>query len=212
MHVILLLKLRVTTVFGGYEFIAYLDDDDEWLPEKLEKQIARFRECGGKTALIYCDSYLMNDTLNTERLVRYTDRALNEGNIYTELLRENFIAMVVLVRARCLYEIGGFDERLPALEDYEAWLRLAKLYEFGCVAEPLVRVYVQGNREHLNSNSALAGVGSRQIIIGNWDYFKYKYSCFKKYKCILLNLIWRYIPGVYYWLMRIKRSLKGEKT
>ena len=45
-------------VDNSYEFIAYLDDDDEWLPMKLEKQIARFNERGEDTALVYCWSWL----------------------------------------------------------------------------------------------------------------------------------------------------------
>lgn len=36
------------------EFVAFLDDDDEWLPEKIEKQVKKFRECDELTALVYC--------------------------------------------------------------------------------------------------------------------------------------------------------------
>ena len=46
---------------NNYEFIAYLDDDDEWLPDKLEKQFKKFQECGENTALVYCDSECIDD-------------------------------------------------------------------------------------------------------------------------------------------------------
>ena len=128
----------------GFEFIAYLDDDDEWLPEKLSKQLAKFQECGENTALVYCWSYVADDSSGHSAYVK--PYVCLSGNTLHALLQENFIGSTSfpLIRAKYLAEVGGFDEEFEAAQDYDAWLRLAERFEVACVSEPLVVYHMHG--------------------------------------------------------------------
>ena len=128
----------------GYEFIAYLDDDDEWLPEKLDRQLQRFKECNNNTGLIYCNGFFCNEKYKT----RY-DPLILEGNIYSKmfLFRRSAIGTFTspLIRTEYLQKIGGMDERLPGKQDYDTWLRLTEHYEIAYVNEIL---YLKHNEMH----------------------------------------------------------------
>lgn len=71
--------------------------------------------------------------------------------MYTKLLKGNFITIFALIRTRCLLEIGGFDENLFTIEDYDAWLRLSKKYTFASVNANLAIAYNHGG-SHVNEN------------------------------------------------------------
>lgn len=117
------------------EFVAFLDDDDEWLPEKLERQLPRAE--GG--ADVVCSPYLFVDAEGREH-VRGT--AELPGDARATLLGGNTVATpTVLARREALLEEGGFDESLHRLEDWELWLRMARSCRFASVPEPLVRVH-----------------------------------------------------------------------
>ena len=151
---------------GGHEFIAYLDDDDEWLPEKLEKQITRFNECGENTGLVYCYFYYADKNFAEHRHIPHLQHIGAEGNVYPRLLENNFVAMLALIRTKCLVDIGGFDEAMPALQDWDTWLRLSVRYDFACVKEPLVVVYQDRGSEHV--------LGSYTRIIRGYELIESK--------------------------------------
>ncbi|MDE6701769.1 MAG: glycosyltransferase, partial [Acetatifactor sp.] len=119
------------------EYIAYLDDDDEWLPEKLALQVQRAQEAGPRTALIYCGSFVKMDGADRVILKR---REYHRGRIYDSLILENYIGSTSfpLMRTECLRAIGGFDVSMQSAQDADVWLRLAARYEIDCVEEPLV--------------------------------------------------------------------------
>ena len=71
--------------------------------------------------------------------------------MYTRLLGGNFIAIFALIRTRCLYAIGGFDENLFALEDHDAWLRVSKNYTIASINAPLADVHAHEG-SHVNKN------------------------------------------------------------
>ncbi|MBQ7215602.1 MAG: glycosyltransferase family 2 protein, partial [Synergistaceae bacterium] len=153
---------------GGHEFIAYLDDDDEWLPEKLEKQIARFAECGDSVGLVYCSLYYVDDDLQDFRKTAKFSGMGTEGKVFPTLIEGNFIAMLTLIRTKYLIEAGGFDETMPALQDWEAWLRLSLCCDFAYVNEPLAIVYKKKGREHV--------LGSYTRIIKAFENIEDKYK------------------------------------
>ena len=118
------------------DYIAFLDDDDKWLNEKLELQVRRFDECGEDTGLIYCSVIVDH---GEERTIR---KAECRGDIYDTLIYRNCIGSpsFALIKKECFDAVGVFDEdkRLKAKEDYDLWLRICKRYKVDYVDKPLV--------------------------------------------------------------------------
>ncbi len=137
------------------EYIAYLDDDDEWMPEKLEKQIKVLQD--SNVALVYCRSRIMKDDTGeiTER-----EEKVFKGKVLKELLHRNFIGSTSypLIRKACLETVGGFDPLMQSVQDYDVWLRLAEKYEIDFVNEPLVLYHIHGEeRISTNINKRIKG-------------------------------------------------------
>ena len=126
-------------------WVAFQDSDDEWLPEKLARQMARLLEPGAPWIAAYCGMIIVG-ALETRpgarTAVRYIPDAsigTPEGDILPEASRTSFISTQMLVVRRAELEaVGGFDENLRALEDWELVLRLAARGPFAFIDEPLV--------------------------------------------------------------------------
>lgn len=122
------------------EWIALLDADDAWLPEKLARQLA----AAGEAGLVHTDA----DRLIDGRRV-HVPVERPPGPLVEALVRENFVySSSVLVRRALLSEHGSFDPD-PALfgsPDYELWLRLAPHTEFAYVDEVLLLYRVHGGQ------------------------------------------------------------------
>ncbi|MDP2045612.1 MAG: glycosyltransferase, partial [Deltaproteobacteria bacterium] len=117
------------------EWLAFLDSDDLWLPDKLARQMS-FLE--GRPELLICQT----DETWVRRGVRVNKPAAHRkvaGQIFLPSLGRCMISpSAVMLHRRLLEAHGGFDETLPAAEDYDLWLRLTWRYEVGLVDEPLV--------------------------------------------------------------------------
>lgn len=117
------------------EYCAFLDDDDLWVPEKLELQLRAFAEGDSNMGLVSCGhKYVYNDKVLMERLPAYRD------DLYLTLLKRNVIGSVSLplIRRDCLKSVGGFDPKLPSCQDWDLWLRLASNYSIGFINKVLV--------------------------------------------------------------------------
>jgi glycosyltransferase involved in cell wall biosynthesis len=117
------------------EHIAFLDSDDEWLPEKLEKQLAKFKSMGRSAALVYTHILLKDSKTGTVLKPRNPSY---EGHIHDLLLEKDFIGSCscVMVKTEIVKCLGGFDETLPPREDWDLWMRIAHEYLIGCVPSP----------------------------------------------------------------------------
>ena len=120
------------------EYIAFQDSDDEWLPNKLEKQIMFMRIAD----VNFCAFRRINGE-KTERTPK-EGFALPDGAALTKLLLyENFIStQTLLVKTNVLKRIK-FDESLPRFQDWDLALRLSKEYAMSYCDEVLVNMYVQ---------------------------------------------------------------------
>lgn len=158
------------------ELIAFLDDDDEWLPEKLRIQVSRFEELGESVGLVYSGYYELHGHTNPVPIeILPTQR----GRLFESLLRHGAFshASAILVRARCFDTVGLFDESIRYGEDFDMWLRLAREYEFEFVPVSLVRREVHADGLTQNYDA---------IISGNEALLK-KYSEFFKRDPYALN-------------------------
>ena len=114
-------------------FVAFLDDDDEWLPEKLTEQLKLF----GAGPLVAYSGYRTVDAAGLTLAVK-TPRW--RGEVLERLLARNDVGTTstLLCRREDLLEVGLFDTTLPASQDYDLYLRLAQRLPFDYVEAPLV--------------------------------------------------------------------------
>ena len=121
------------------EYVAFLDDDDEWFPTKLEKQIKVLEN--SNAGFVYCGLQVLDEKKGS---VKSSNTLFLEGDVYTRLLRDNFIGGTseIVVRRECFEKCGGFRLDMPSSQDYEMWLRLAREFPVGNVPEDLVLYHI----------------------------------------------------------------------
>jgi glycosyltransferase involved in cell wall biosynthesis len=145
------------------EFIAFLDDDDQWFPEKLEKQMALFSSLPDAFGLIYC----WMDYYNPQgRLVRQHHPVLR-GDVFQHVLTGNKIGgtPTLLIRKRILDESGGWDESQRIQQDDILIVRLCRITRVELIPEVLVRVNTGHGRQisRPGANAAACWNGIRAL-------------------------------------------------
>jgi len=130
-----------------HDWIAFQDSDDEWLPRKLELQLAALRRLGPDAIGAYCGMIRPGpprDGKLDHAALGYWPRPRRgvslEGELYRSLAVGGSLisTQTLLVRRDALLEAGGFDETLEALQDWDCVLRVARLGPIAFEPEPLV--------------------------------------------------------------------------
>ncbi len=109
------------------DWIAFIDDDDYWLPGKLAGQAA----AGDGVAVVYSrclvdDLRGANDLMDYHTRFALADDHLPSGDVTAQLIQRNFVPMLTaMTRRSCLERVGAFNARHSGIDDYELWLRLA---------------------------------------------------------------------------------------
>lgn len=130
------------------EFLTFIDADDLWVTDKLEKQVAAI--CSNpQSAVVYswtryidpCGKFIQDGWCNTD-----------SGDVYCKLATGCFIenGSNILLRKTACDLIGGFNPLLTPTEDWDFYLRLAEKFDFVCVPEPQILYRVSPNS--LSSN------------------------------------------------------------
>lgn len=117
-------------------WIAFLDSDDEWQPQKLEKQLELANRLGCKAVCSSAARYIPSEGIRGAYLTWTKDTIT-----FNDLLRENLvICSSALIHKSLLLAAGGFpeDRQLKALEDYALWLRIATWTDFAYISTPEV--------------------------------------------------------------------------
>ena len=119
------------------EYVACLDDDDMWMPDKIEKQVALMES--ENLGLVYCNGYrFYNNDLNDKKLYQFNFISDQELDFITELRSDRIgSTSIPLMRKDCLAQTGLFDVDMPARQDYEMWLRFCRYYRVKGINEPL---------------------------------------------------------------------------
>ena len=157
---------RNTGVLGSRgELLAFLDDDDEWLPSKLERQLNVLDECALVVGGVYTGFAMVDRTTGN---VMGTIVPSKGGHILHELCRHNCIgtASTMVLRRKCLEEVGLFDETVDYGEEYDMWIRLARRFEFTYLEEPLVRYSVHPAQLSTNYTAMIRGSERKLVKYG----------------------------------------------
>lgn len=146
------------------EYITFLDSDDEWLCEKLEKQIRLFSSMPTKVGVLYCGQYDFDDNIGIERLTSCSF----EGDVRIELFRGWCPSTpLLMVRKQCFDAVGFFDEQFSSFQEHDLCLRLSRVYDFAYVDEPLVRIHNHlGNRISINVLTRQHGI---ETFLRKWE-------------------------------------------
>jgi len=124
-------------------YIAFQDSDDEWLPQKLERQMGTFRHLAPDIGVVYSDMWRISK--DRKEYFRAPHTSPEDGLIYSRALGFHVFGIVLqasVIRRECFEKTGLFDEGLRALEDSEFWIRMSRHYRFYHIPEPLVNQYV----------------------------------------------------------------------
>lgn len=185
-HVVVMANARTKGACGarntGIEhargaYIAFLDDDDLWLPGKIREQVALLE----RTSFIgsFCGYIDVDMAFNHARRCRSSRPVLK---------REHALAgecptstSLVLVRKSALVTAGLFDESLPSFQDFDMWLRCLTQGDFGYVDEALVTfVQHEGERTSVNLVRRLAGLAAIETKWGREMSARLDFATFKR--------------------------------
>lgn len=188
------------------ELIAFLDDDDEWLPEKIECQVKAFTH---DVVLVYCNGWRVDDRYSPPLIMPYRQKKDFLPSVsFESLLEKNHIGTTtqLLVRKSALEQIDGFDTRFLARQDYDLCLRLARLGKAVGVDAFLFRHYLH-NGEQI-SKSSKASLNGYLLIFEKYQKdlqnnayslcsLFFKIARMERLQCHALKSVYYYFRGVF---------------
>lgn len=147
------------------ELIAFLDDDDLWLPQKLAAHLNEHQQ-NPNVGLVYSNAlYVYNNRfiknfVSNEQLPSNVLEAMRTGDFCPST------SSMVSIRQECVKKCGLFDETLQSIQDWDYWFRIAHVFEFSHIPMTLVNYYQHvGNRTSQNENKRRQGINQ---ICNKW--------------------------------------------
>lgn len=141
------------------DFICFLDSDNYWPEEKLEKSIGAF-ESHPEVDIVYGDCITIDEQgneLHRNNMRRYS------GNIAALLLKDNFVSMnTTMTRRKCFDEMGGMSGKRRVADDYDLWLKFSARFRFMYMPEFLAYYRVMENQ--ISTNKKLRFDTNEKII------------------------------------------------
>ena len=123
------------------KYISFLDDDDEYLPTRIEEMLSLFND---DVVLVYCNANIIDLNNINKKRTYFDDGKQYRGNVYHKIMENNFVGSTSfgLIRTEVLMKLGGFDPKIEASQDWDIWIRLAEKGKFEYVSTSLVNYYI----------------------------------------------------------------------
>ena len=167
--------------------LAFLDDDDTWEKDKIDKQVRVFEK--NDIALCYTGKNIIGAN---NRKIKYSYKKPKFNSLLNAIMWDNFIGTTssIMINKKVVSVIGKFDEQLPALQDYDFCIRICEKFNVLGVNEALINYYYNYSNKQISEINHNFNLASK--IINN------KYSYLKNNKLLKLGL----------WKLKLKRKVK----
>ena len=142
------------------EYIAFIDADDLWTPDKIEAQYQALQD-NPESAVAYSWTDCIDES---SQFLRPGSHKTVNGDVYPYLLVVNFLenGSNPLICREALEKVGEFDSSLTPAEDWDMWLRLAKHYQF--ITVPKSQILYRQSSQSASANVLKLEAGSKQVI------------------------------------------------
>ena len=163
------------------ELIAFLDDDDEWMSNKISEQVKIFAK-EKDVGLIYCKGIYRNIETGEERAY-IADDVYRDSVTYRDMLGVDYVGTTTqaMIPRGVFDRVGLFDESLPARQDYEMWLRISQKYVIRYVDDKLF-VHNIHSGEQISKDP-------RKVIIGYKTILEKNSAGYRKYPLERINVL-----------------------
>ncbi len=158
-------------------YIAFLDSDDEWLPEKLKEQLEALKNANSeKIGAVGCDFYVVN--LLTKRKREYhlvfDEKTMNS---IERLLSGKLPAFLTLYlfKKEVFEQVGMFDDTFNGAEDYDLLVRVFEYYQFLWVNKPLCYYHVHANNRIVLPGSLMAKLQGQERLFAKFKKYHINY-------------------------------------
>lgn len=133
-------KTRNTGIkLSGGDYIALLDQDDVWFPNKLKMQIDCFKESQENVGIVCTGMIFTDEKLKPQRNLRGFKDDDHRELIKKAYLQPTNSASIMMIKENCFSQLGLFDENLHGWDDFEMWMRIATQYKIKYIKEPMVK-------------------------------------------------------------------------
>ena len=137
------------------EYIAFQDSDDEWMKEKIEKQLEKMKQTD--TMVTFCAFNFIN--INSQEKIKIPDTDIsNLPDMTKSLFYKNFISTQTIVGKKEVFNRIKFDTTLPRFQDWDLAIRLSKEYRISYLDEILVNLYIQKDSMTVNNQKGYDGL------------------------------------------------------
>lgn len=145
------------------KYISFFDDDDDWDPTKIEKQL-KIMEANQGIEFVYCLQKAIH--FKTGKTVYSIKKGFGTENIFQELLhceKGSISTPNPLIKLNAIWAVGGFNENLPALQDIDLFLRITERFQVKFVPEFLHFALIH-NKERISTNHKNKIIGFNHLL------------------------------------------------
>lgn len=135
------------------DYIAFLDDDDEWHPHKIEEQIRLFNN--KNAGLVFCLGTTVNENYDPPKIYDYYTLEIYKKEVtFEDILSKDHVGSTSnpLIKKDCFNLCKGFDIHMPARQDYDLWIRMSEHFRILGVEKKLFTHYIHRG-EQISKNS-----------------------------------------------------------